>query len=125
MNNYTIDTSKVMSPFYKTFQNMFSIKIYKYNECLLEISLHFYNKISNKNEIIKLKDNLYKNMNMIILLDDLNGEMSITKTNNKIKFELFKSGNIVSIIQTTLIINNEIEKMLNYIINNIIDKVGE
>lgn len=125
MNNYTIDTSKVMSPLYKTFQNMFSIKVYKYDEYLLEISLHFYNNISNKNEFIKLKENLYKDINMFILLDDLNGEMSITKTNNIIKFKQFKSGSIVSIIQTTLIINNEIEKMLNYIINNIIDKVGE
>jgi hypothetical protein len=123
MNNYTINVLKDKSPFYKTFQNLFSIQIYKFNELILEISLHFYNNISNKNDLIKLKNNLYNNTNIVILLDDLNGEMTITKINNTIKFELFKSGSIVSIMKTTLIINNEIENMLNFIINNMIEKI--
>ena len=124
MQNYVIDISRDFSPFYNTFQNMFTIKIAKNNEELLQISLHFYSNISNKNDFIKLKNILYTNENMNILLDSLNGQMRINKTNNIITFKLFKSGEIVSIFQTTLIINNQIEKMLDYIINNMLDKLG-
>ena len=116
MENYKIELKQYIDDDVDEF--IIEIKLNEPNITVATILLPNINTIKENEQLIELRDNLYNDVKMFIVLYECNGGIIIEKNDQYLTFVISKYGDdIYGEMKFTIKINDSVLDMLNKIIN--------